>query len=91
MNPMINVVNVFNKPLIVCGTNPMTGVYRDGCCNTGSNDRGTHTVCAVVTDAFLQYSKKQPFFGNYISANNQKKNDKFFLSRNIAILVSILL
>ena len=59
MNPMINAVNVFNKPLIVCGTNPMTGVYRDGCCNTGSNDRGTHTVCAVVTNVFLQYSKSK--------------------------------
>ena len=59
MNPISTAVNVFNKPLIVCGTNPMTGVYRDGCCNTGSNDRGTHTVCAVVTNVFLQYSKSK--------------------------------
>jgi len=50
-------LNVFNEPLIICGTNPMTGVYRDGCCNTGTNDRGTHTVCAVVTNEFLQFSK----------------------------------
>jgi uncharacterized protein (DUF2237 family)/pterin-4a-carbinolamine dehydratase len=35
----------------------MTGVYRDGCCNTGANDRGTHTVCAVVTNEFLEFSK----------------------------------
>ena len=48
---------VFNEPFITCGTNPMTGVYRDGCCNTGTNDRGTHTVCAVVTNEFLQFSK----------------------------------
>ena len=59
MNPMNEALNVFNEPLIVCGTSPMTGVYRDGCCNTGANDRGTHTVCAVVTDAFLQFSKSK--------------------------------
>lgn len=52
-----NPLNVFNKPLVLCGTDPMTGAYRDGCCNTGVNDRGTHTVCAVVTNEFLQYSK----------------------------------
>jgi len=50
---MNEALNVFNEPLIVCGTSPMTGAYRDGCCNTGVYDRGTHTVCAVVTDAFL--------------------------------------
>jgi uncharacterized protein (DUF2237 family) len=56
---MNDALNVFNEPLIVCGTSPMTGAYRDGCCNTGVNDRGTHTVCAVVTDAFLQFSKSR--------------------------------
>jgi len=56
---MNEALNVFNEPLIVCGTSPMTGVYRDGCCNTGANDRGMHTVCAVVTDAFLQFSKSR--------------------------------
>ena len=59
MNPIHNALNVFNEPLIVCGTSPMTGVYRDGCCNTGANDSGTHTVCAVVTDTFLQFSKSK--------------------------------
>ena len=57
--PMNEALNVFNEPLMVCGTSPMTGAYRDGCCNTGVNDRGTHTVCAVVTDAFLQFSKSR--------------------------------
>ena len=56
---MNEALNVFNEQLIVCGTSPMTGVYRDGCCNTGANDRGMHTVCAVVTDAFLQFSKSR--------------------------------
>ena len=59
-------LNVFNEPLIICGTDPMTGAYRDGCCNTGINDRGTHTVCAVVTNDFLQYSKSQ---GNDLTAD----------------------
>jgi uncharacterized protein (DUF2237 family)/pterin-4a-carbinolamine dehydratase len=57
MHPIHNALNVFNEPLIICGTDPMTGVYRDGCCNTGANDRGTHTVCAVVTNEFLEFSK----------------------------------
>ena len=57
MSVINNSINVFNEPLMICGTSPMTGAYRDGCCNTGMNDRGTHTVCAVVTNAFLQYSK----------------------------------
>ncbi len=48
-----NALNVFNEPLMLCGTDPMTGAYRDGCCNTGVNDRGTHTVCAVVTNDFF--------------------------------------
>jgi len=52
-----NSINVFNEPLMICGTNPMTGAYRDGCCNTGFNDNGTHTVCAIVTNEFLEYSK----------------------------------
>ena len=52
-------INVFGNRLMVCGTDPMTGVYRDGCCNTGINDTGTHTVCAVVTDEFLQFSKSR--------------------------------
>jgi uncharacterized protein (DUF2237 family) len=37
--------------------NPMTGFYRDGCCNTGEEDVGSHTVCAVMTTGFLEFSK----------------------------------
>lgn len=54
-----NSLNVYNEPLMICGTNPMTGAFRDGCCHTGVNDLGTHTVCAVVTDEFLQFSKSK--------------------------------
>ena len=44
---------------MVCGTAPMTGFYRDGCCNTGQGDAGLHVVCAEVTDEFLQFSAAQ--------------------------------
>lgn len=49
--------NVLGEPLTACSTQPMTGFFRDGCCNTGREDRGSHTVCAIVTDAFLAFSK----------------------------------
>ncbi|GAB5553271.1 MAG: DUF2237 domain-containing protein [Saprospiraceae bacterium] len=48
--------NVFGEPLIACSTAPMTGFYRDGCCNTGPDDRGMHMVCAVMTEEFLAFS-----------------------------------
>ena len=73
MNTVQNSLNVFNETLIICGTSPMTGAYRDGCCNTGSNDRGTHTVCAVVTDAFLQFSKTR---GNDLTMDYPPTNFK---------------
>ena len=50
-------LNLYNKKLETCSTNPLTGAYRNGCCETGPNDIGTHTVCAIVTDEFLEYSK----------------------------------
>ena len=50
--------NVFGEPLEPCSNDPLTGWFRDGCCNTDKNDRGLHTVCAKVTDEFLQWSKK---------------------------------
>jgi uncharacterized protein (DUF2237 family) len=43
--------------LLPCSTEPVTGFFRDGCCNTGPEDRGLHTVCAVMTAEFLAYSK----------------------------------
>ncbi len=51
--------NIFGEKLILCSEDPMTGFYRDGCCSTGSSDHGTHTVCAVVTDAFLEFSRSR--------------------------------
>jgi uncharacterized protein (DUF2237 family) len=63
--------NVLGGPLETCGTDPLTGFYRDGCCNTGSEDLGLHLVCTVVTAAFLAHQKSigndlttpNPFFG----------------------------
>jgi len=52
-------LNVFGEALLICGTAPITGAYRNGCCDTGPFDAGTHTVCAVVTDEFLQFSKSK--------------------------------
>jgi uncharacterized protein len=49
--------NVLGGELESCGTEPMTGFYRDGCCNTGPEDRGSHTICAVVTAEFLEHQR----------------------------------
>ena len=50
--------NVLGGELESCGTDPITGFYRDGCCDTGSEDTGVHTVCAVVTAEFLEFSAR---------------------------------
>ena len=49
--------NIFGEALVPCGMDPITGFYRDGCCDTGPEDRGSHTVCVAVTDEFLAYTK----------------------------------
>jgi uncharacterized protein len=48
--------NVLGEPLQLCSLKPMTGFYRDGCCDTGAEDFGSHTVCVVVTAEFLNFS-----------------------------------
>jgi uncharacterized protein (DUF2237 family) len=50
--------NVLGGELMTCSVDPMTGFYRDGCCNTGGDDAGVHVVCARVDDAFLTFSKE---------------------------------
>ena len=49
--------NILGTELQTCSTDPMTGFYRDGFCKTGPEDTGTHTVCASVTDEFLEFTK----------------------------------
>ncbi len=56
--------NVLGGPLEPCGTDPLTGFYRDGSCNCGPDDRGLHAVCAVVTEEFLTH---QQAVGNDLS------------------------
>jgi uncharacterized protein (DUF2237 family) len=48
---------LLGEALEICSLTPMTGFYRDGCCNTGREDMGSHTVCAVMTSEFLKFSK----------------------------------
>jgi uncharacterized protein (DUF2237 family) len=51
-----NQKNVLGEDLEIFGTEPITGFFRDGCCNTGPSDAATHTVCTVVDDQFLEFS-----------------------------------
>jgi len=57
-------LNVFGEPLIACGEDPVTGFFRDGCCNTNDQDFGSHTVCIQTSQKFLEYSR---FKGNDLS------------------------
>ena len=52
---MTGQLNVLGEALEPCGTDPVTGFYRDGCCTTGLEDVGSHTICAVVTREFLEH------------------------------------
>lgn len=63
--------NVLGTELEICGMDPITGFYRDGCCNTGHGDVGTHTVCVIVTDEFLEFSRNK---GNDLSTPIQNYN-----------------
>lgn len=56
--------NVLGGALESCSTDPVTGFFRNGCCDTGPQDQGLHTVCAVMTDEFLALSK---YLGNDLS------------------------
>ena len=51
-------LNVLGTELDACSLDPMTGYYRNGCCDTGSEDRGVHVVCAVMTEEFLAFSRE---------------------------------
>ncbi len=62
--PQNEPVNVFGEPLVSCSTNPVTGFFRDGCCNTSDDDHGSHTVCVELTADFLEFSRAR---GNDLS------------------------
>jgi len=63
-DPHENARNVLGERLQSCSEKPLTGFYRDGCCNTGPDDAGVHTVCAVMTREFLDFSRAR---GNDLS------------------------
>ncbi|PQO23195.1 DUF2237 domain-containing protein [Rhodobacteraceae bacterium WD3A24] len=76
-------VNVLGGTLEECSRNPVTGFFRNGCCDTGPDDAGSHTVCAVMTDEFLALSK---YLGNDLSTprpqfgfNGLKAGDRWCL------------
>lgn len=54
-------INVLGGPLQPCSTRPLTGFYRNGCCDTGPDDRGSHTVCVILNEEFLAMSR---YLGN---------------------------
>lgn len=60
----MNQKNVFGNSLVTCNEDPLTGFYRTGCCDTGDEDTGAHTVCALMTEEFLEFSKSR---GNDLS------------------------
>ena len=57
-------LNIFNEPLEACSFDPVTGFFRSGCCQTSELDTGNHTVCAIMTEEFLKFSKSK---GNDLS------------------------
>lgn len=57
-------LNIYDEPLTQCGTDPITGFFRNGACDTCAADQGSHTVCAIMTEEFLAFSK---YVGNDLS------------------------
>ena len=49
-------MNIHGRPLELCSQDPLTGFFRNGCCDTDNHDRGLHTVCVILTDEFLKFS-----------------------------------
>ena len=52
-------LNILGKPLVACSYDPLTGYFRDGCCNTRQDDTGSHVVCARMTNEFLAFSRSR--------------------------------
>jgi uncharacterized protein (DUF2237 family) len=64
--------NVLGGELEPCGTDPLTGFYRDGCCTTGPEDRGSHTVCAVVTSEFLEHQRSIGVLRSVLASTHER-------------------
>lgn len=61
MSLLAESLNVFDQPLLPCGDDPITGFFRDGCCNTSDDDTASHTICVEISADFLECSR---FLGN---------------------------
>ena len=66
-----NQTNIYGKPLETCSNDPLTGFFRNGCCDTDKNDLGLHTVCVILTEEFLSFSKE---VGNDLSTPRPEYN-----------------
>jgi len=64
-------LNVYGEPLEACSDDPVTGFFRDGCCNTSQQDMGIHTVCVELSDDFLKFSQRM---GNDLSTPHPEFN-----------------
>ena len=64
MNDKVIQNNIFDEPIEECSCAPLTGFFRTGCCETSEQDTGNHTVCAIMTEEFLEFSKSK---GNDLS------------------------
>lgn len=71
MSTKRNSLNVLGSPLQTCSLDPVTGWFRDGCCETQAADQGRHLVCAIMTEAFLAFSKSR---GNDLSTPRPEYN-----------------
>ena len=71
MSTKRNSLNVLGSPLQTCSLDPVTGWFRDGCCETQAADQGRHLVCAIMTEAFLVFSKSR---GNDLSTPRPEYN-----------------
>ena len=70
-NQVKHQLNIFGETISPCSRDPLTGFFRDGCCNTNPSDHGSHTVCAEMTKEFLAYSKSK---GNDLSTPRPEFN-----------------
>ena len=75
-------VNVFGEQLESCNENPLTGFFRDGCCNTSDQDTGSHTVCVEASQEFLEFSRRWCLCAaRWLEAHQQGMAPRIYLTR----------
>ena len=76
--------NVFGQELQICCSNPMTGYFRDGNCRTISEDTGTHTVCAIMTDEFLNFLHDEGYSNSNQGTIGISFSNEMYVNNNIS-------